>query len=122
MLFLVKRGVYSIVLCAIFLGGCANISSRADKRDSVVVSKSVQGKSCTNLGPIQVAEENGENHRRYMTREHLYRDAVNLLKDKVLELNGNMMVVKNSKITYRNPPKNTLVREVVVTGAAYLCG
>ena len=113
--------VFCVALCLIVLGGCASQSSVYSKREGVFLATGTQNKSCKYLKSIDAVERNGDNHRRYMDEEHLKRDVINILKDKVLGLKGNTLVITKRNISYRNAPRNTLVDEMSMTGKAYLC-
>jgi hypothetical protein len=103
------------------LTGCASIAKVEPGAEKIVVVKPSISSTCRWLGPISASDINGTT-RVFTSRKNLQADQLNRLKNQAHRMGGNVVMVLQNQVTFREQPGYRLVDFHAMSGEAYRCG
>ena len=107
-----------IISVATMLASCANIPLSEEAKKVIVVKAPMKG--CQSLGEVKAYDRNGIT-QPYESHPFLYKEGINVLKNKAAAMGGNRLFIKSHRYNLKNENDKDLIDEHFLTGNVYLC-
>ena len=109
-----------MLITAISAGCTYNVALTPEAKKIAVLQSTKIAAKCQLLDDIWAYDVNGST-QSYQSHAHLYRDEINILKNKAALLGADTIVITKHEETFRGDPKKDNIDRHALIGHAYLC-